>query len=382
MIGTSPQYTVGGILDCIHNWAPAGTAQSYDNVGLQVGRLNAKVSKALVALDVTPQIIDEAKSLGAELIITHHPLLFKPMKQLSDRNLVSSMALTLAECGIALVSAHTNLDAARDGVSFHLAKTLGLTDITFLSGLPSALLKFVVFVPVEHADAVRNAAHDAGAGQIGAYSHCSFSSGGTGQFQPGRDTSPFVGQASGPLERVNEVRIEMEVAKWKLQGVLEAVQAAHPYEEVAYDVFEVEQPFRDAGIGALGVLGAPLSLNDFLVVVSDKLGNPGPRYAGDLSKTIRKVAVCGGSGSDFIELALKAGADAYVTGDITYHSFFDVLNNQGVAKMALIDAGHYESEKGTEDLLVRYLAPKFPEIIWQKTAMRSSPVYTWVKSGT
>lgn len=317
--------------------------------------------------------------MGAELIITHHPLLFKPLKSLTGSSLVSSMALEMAESGMALLSVHTNLDAARDGVSFALAKTLGLSDVEFLSGLEETLLKFVVYVPPENAEAVRSAAHEAGAGQIGNYSYCSFSAGGTGHFKPGSLTHPFIGEANGPIEKVSEVRIEMQVEKWRVEAVLEAVKRAHPYEEVAYDLISLSQQNRNVGLGAIGWLPQPLLLDDFLTWASTRLNNAALRFAGHPSQMIHRVAVCGGSGSEFIPLALKAGADAYLTGDISYHPYFDVLGTDGRVKMALVDAGHYESEQMTEDLLVSRLSAKFPDIAWNKTRLRSSPVETWVR---
>ena len=369
---------LGDIVDFMHNWAPVGSAQSYDNVGLQIGRRSQEVSNALIALDLTPQIIQEAKGLGVELIVTHHPLFFKALSNLTDKTLESSMALEMAENGIALFSAHTNLDAARGGVSFELARTLGLTNIQFLSGLEESLLKLVVFVPLEFGDSVRTAAHDAGAGQIGAYSHCSFSVGGTGQFKPGSDTKPFIGSSDGQVERVHEVRIEMQVEKWNVPSVLAAIKNVHPYEEVVYDLLKLEQAHKNCGIGAIGDLSTAISLNEFLQLTAGRLGNKALRVAGHASKMIRRVAVCGGSGSDFIALAQAAGADVYVTGDVTYHRYFEVLDHLGQPTMALVDAGHYETEQMTEDLLVDKLSSNFPGVEWQKTRLRSSPVETWV----
>lgn len=370
---------IGDIEKFVDDWSPKGSAQSYDNVGLQIGRLDRPVTKALIALDLTPQIIREAKELGAELIVTHHPLLFKPLKSLTGSSLVSSMALEMAESGIALLSVHTNLDSAKDGVSFALAQTLGLSRLEFLSGLEDTLFKLVVFAPPENADAVRNAAHEFGAGQIGKYSHCSFSAGGTGHFKPGSLAQPFIGEAEGPIEKVSEVRIEMQVEKWRVEAVLEAIKRAHPYEEVAYDLIPLSQKSENVGLGAIGWLDKPMLLDDFLSWTSARLNNAALRFAGHSSQMIHRVAVCGGSGSEFIPMALKAGADAYVTGDISYHPYFDVLGTDGGVRMALVDAGHYESEQMTEDLLVARLSAKFPDIKWNKTGLRSSPVETWVR---
>ena len=372
--------TIADIHAAVEHWAPSGTAQSYDNVGLQIGRSNKSVSKALIALDLTPQVVNEAIETRADLVLTHHPLIFKPLSHLTDTSLVSSMALTLAEHGIALYAAHTNLDAARDGVSFELARILGLSNVEFLGGLKGSVVKLVVFVPTSHIDDVQNAIHAAGGGQIGTYSSCSFSHGGTGQFKPTPSSSPFLGHAAGDLVKVSEVRLEVEVARWQLPRVLSAMIDAHPYEEVAHDIIPVETEFKNAGIGAIGQLSTPTTLGAFLDRVCSVLDNPALRYVGDPSKSIQKVAVCGGSGSDFIQLAQKNDADVYITADVTYHRFFDVLDQEGMPDMALIDAGHYETEKMTEDLLVRWLSTQFPSVQWVKTNSRTSPVKTWTAS--
>ena len=373
-------YVVADILKFINDWAPNGTAQSYDNVGLQVGRPSSTVTKCLVALDLTPAIVDEAILGGFDTIVTHHPLIFKPISSLTDSGLVPGLALKLAEHKVALVAAHTNLDAARDGVSFKLGEVLGLQNLEFLSFLEGQVKKVVCFVPVEAVDAVRQAAHEAGGGQIGDYSHCSFSSGGTGQFKPGDSTSPFIGQRSGDIEKVSEVRLEMEVASWRVQHVIKAMRAVHPYQEMAYDLYSVEQPYRDTGIGAIGDLHVPETLGSFLQRVSKRLNAQALKYTGDLNQSVKRVAVCGGSGSDFISLAQKAGADAYVTADFTYHRFFETMPLDGSTSMALIDAGHYETEQMTEDLLVERLKKAFPSLFFEKTAHKSSPVHFWTSS--
>jgi len=359
------------------DWAPAGTAQSYDNVGLQIGRLSKNVARCLIALDLTPDVVREAINSDVDCVITHHPLIFKPLSDLTDGSLVSSMALDLAEAKIALYAIHTNLDAAHGGVSFELAKSLGLENIEFLSGLENSVVKLVLFVPIDHIDAVRDAAFGAGAGQIGNYSECSFSHGGSGTFRPGDSSEPFSGSAGGPRESVNEVKLEMQVSSWQLNAVLDAVQEVHPYEEVAHDIIPIENEFKGAGIGAVGTLAAPTTLASFLDSVSIALNNPGLRYVGDEGLKVGKVAVCGGSGSDFIGLAGKAGADVYVTADVTYHRFFEVMNQDGQIDMALIDAGHYETESMTESLLCNWLSERFPDVEWIRTSVKTSPVKTW-----
>lgn len=370
--------TLKDIHQAIERWAPAATAQSYDNVGLLIGRMERPVSSVLIALDLTPDVVREAIDMQADCVLTHHPLIFKPFKRLTDDSLESSMALQLAEAGIALYAAHTNLDAARDGVSFQLARDLGVQNPSFLSHLDEGIVKVAVFVPVEDAETVRNAMFEAGGGHIGGYSECSFTTAGSGTFRPGSNTNPHIGQAAGPRESVSEVRIEMEVPRWHMGRVISAMTDAHPYEEVAHDIIPVEQSFRDAGIGAVGKLAAPMSLADFLDRTARALDNPALRYVGDPEAIIETVAVCGGSGSDFIGLAMQAGADAYVTADITYHRYFEVLDHDGRAHMALVNAGHFETEHCTEDLLADRLSEQFPGIRFVTTRHRTAPVHTWV----
>ncbi|GIV58344.1 MAG: Nif3-like dinuclear metal center hexameric protein [Rhodothermaceae bacterium] len=366
--------TLREIAAALEAWAPPGSAQSYDNVGLQVGDPDRPVERALVALDMTPAVLEEARSAGAQAIITHHPLLFRPLRRLTPEDFVAALALRLAEAGVALYSIHTNLDAAPGGVSFALAERLGLTDVRFLVPAEETLYKLVTFVPRTHLDAVRTALAEAGAGRIGDYEACAFTTPGTGYFRPGPGANPFLGQAGGPLEAAEEMRLEVEVARWDLDRVVRAMKAAHPYEEVAYDVYPVLQPATQTGLGAVGRLPEPEPLEAFLTRVAERLQAGSLRYAGDPTARIATVAVCGGSGSDFTRQALRAGADAYVTADVTYHRFFEVLDTEGRPRMALIDAGHYETEALTEDLLRQWLAERFPSVTWQRTRTRTSPV--------
>ncbi|GIV59925.1 MAG: Nif3-like dinuclear metal center hexameric protein [Rhodothermaceae bacterium] len=368
--------TIREITAALEAWAPPGSAQSYDNVGLQVGDAGQRVRHALVALDLTPAVLEEARSTGATLIITHHPLLFHPLRRLTPDDLAGGLALRLAEAGIALYSLHTNLDAAPGGVSFALAERLGLTDVRFLDPLPETLCKLVTFVPSSHFDAVRAALAEAGAGRIGDYDACAFALEGTGFFRPGAEADPFIGRA-GALESVREMRLEVEVARWDLERVIRAMKTAHPYEEVAYDVYPVQQPATRAGLGALGRLPEPEPLTAFLRRVAERLEAGSLRYAGNPAARIETVAVCGGAGSHLTRTALRAGADAFVTADVSYHRFFDVLDPDGHPRMALIDAGHYETEAVTETLLCEWLGRRFPGVTWQRTRTRTSPMHTF-----
>jgi dinuclear metal center YbgI/SA1388 family protein len=345
----------------------------YDRVGLQVGDPRAEVTRVLVALDLTPAVIAEASEAGAELIVTHHPLLFRPLERLTPDTLVGSMALDLVKHGISCAAAHTNLDAAEAGVSIGLAERLGLANLRVLAPTEGALLKLVVFVPADSVRAVHRAMADAGAGHIGDYSDCASETPGVGRFTPGAGTNPHIGQA-GAEEQVQEVRLEMLVRRWDLPAVLRAMTEAHPYEEVAHDVYSLEQADSRVGFGAVGDLQPPLPLSQFLATVVERLGTEGLRYAGDLDSTIARVAVCGGAGADLIPRARAAGADAFVTADVTYHRYFDALTPDGSHGMAIIDAGHYETEAQAEEIIVDIIRDAFPDVDVRRTGVRTSPM--------
>ncbi|PEN05678.1 Nif3-like dinuclear metal center hexameric protein [Longimonas halophila] len=371
--------TIRRIAQSLEQWAPPASAQNYDNVGLQVGRADAEVRRAVLALDLTHEVLNEAIEAGAELIVTHHPLIFQPLKQITGSGYANNLALRLAESGIALYSIHTNLDAAPGGVSFALAERLGVSEPTFLALMDDAACKLVTFVPEDHAEAVHMAMADAGGGRIGNYDACAFRTHGTGTFRPGTDTDPHIGTAGGELETVEEIRLEMEVTQWALPAVRAAMHEAHPYEEVAHDVYPLNQSTTQAGMGAIGMLDEVMPLSAFLARVSRQLDAESLRYAGTPDAPVERVAVCGGAGSSLVGAAQGAGADAYVTADVKYHDFFRVLGaDTGTPQMAFIDAGHYETEALTEDLLRNWLAERFPSITWQRTSHRTSPMRTFV----
>jgi len=370
--------SIADITSALEGWAPLDSAQDYDNVGLQVGDADRSVTSAVLALDATPEVLDEAEAHDAELVVTHHPLLFQPLDGVTADGYVSNLTLRFAEAGIGLYSVHTNLDAAPEGVSFALAERLGLTDVGFLDGFEDTLYKLAVFVPEDAFETVRQALADAGAGQIGDYEACAFATEGTGFFKPGTGTDPHIGDAGGEVESAAERKLEVEVARWDLGTVMAALQDAHPYEEVAYDLYPVTQKNSRAGLGALGHLDDPMPLSAFLDRVATRLDAGSLRYAGDPDATVERVAVCGGAGSDFIGTARGAGADAYVTADVKYHEFFDVLDRDGTPQMALIDPGHYETEALTEALLRDGLQERFPEVTWHRTATTTSPMRTFV----
>ena len=372
--------TVADVLADLDAWAPPALAQGYDNPGLQVGDPAAPVTGGVVALDLTHAVVDEARAAGANLVVTHHPLLFKPPRRIAPGAGPAGLAFRLAAEGVSHVAVHTNLDAIEGGVSFALATDLGLTDIRFLKPFTGQTVKLAVFVPETHADAVRAALGAAGAGRIGRYEACAFAAPGTGFFRPLEGADPFVG-AVGEAERTPEIRLETEVERARLGGVLAALRAAHPYEEVAYDLYPVEQPSTTVGFGAVGELPEAESGAAFLARVARALGEPAVRYAGDAGRPVRRVAVCGGAGSDLVGDALRAGADAFVTADVTYHRFFEALGPRDAPALLYVDALHYATERCAERLLLDRLRAAFPGAPWRRTATRTSPVGTFVASG-
>lgn len=327
------------VIKYLEDWAPRETAWQNDNVGVQVGNTDRKISNILIGLELTADVVNQAIKKNCNLIITHHPLIFHPIKNL-DLNHDSNARLIekLIKKEITIYSAHTNLDFTKHGVSFQLAKKLGLKNITFLKNLKSNQFKLSVFVPAAQAEKVASAIFNAGGGLIGEYSSCSFRSEGEGTFKGSSTSNPAVG-IKGRYEKVKEIKLEVLVDSWKIKKVLDAMLASHPYEEPAYDIYPLENYNVNFGAGAFGNFEKSLSLSETLAIVSKKLSAKNLRYVHGLADKIKRVAVCGGSGSDLIDEAIRSGADAFVTADIRYHTFHYAKD-----KIFLIDAGHYETE--------------------------------------
>jgi dinuclear metal center YbgI/SA1388 family protein len=327
------------IIKIIEDWAPKSIAWEKDNVGLQVGSLRREVKNILLCLDVNEKVIDEASKKNCNLIISHHPLLFRSLKKIDiERDQKSKILEKLIKKDITLYSAHTNLDFTKDGVSFQLADKLGLSNQRFLLNKSSNLNKLIVFVPVDNADKVAEAMHSAGAGIIGEYSHCSFRTIGMGTFKGSNKSKPSMG-VKGKLNKVSEVKIEVLVNSFDLHKVISSMKKIHPYEEVAFDVYPMVNENFNYGMGVIGDLKKELTAKEFLTYVSKSLRINNFRFNKGSKFRIKKVAVCGGSGSDLLETAIKSKADAFVTADVKYHTFQDAED-----EILLIDAGHYETE--------------------------------------
>ena len=327
------------LIKYFEKWAPPGAAWDKDNVGLQVGSQKAKITNILLALELNQKVLSEALNKNCNLIFTHHPFIFKPIKSLNFSNDdKSNLIKELIKNDISVYSAHTNLDFTKDGVSFELAKKLNLKNIKFLELEESNQFKVTVFVPHASLNLVSNAMFENGAGKIGEYEKCSFQLNGEGTFEGSSKANPVIGKPN-ILEKVEEVRLEVLVDKWNLNRVLNAMIKAHPYEEPAYDVYVLKNKNVNYGFGAIGELQKAITEREFLSQVCKSLGTKNLRFTKGKSKKIKIIAVCGGSGSDLVSSAIVQKADAFVTADIKYHTFQDAEN-----KIMLIDAGHYETE--------------------------------------
>ncbi len=366
--------TVKDILNCITEVAPLQWQESYDNAGLQVGDLNAEVHKALICLDITEEVVDEAVAKHCDLIVSHHPLIFKGLKHLTPNSYIERAVMKAVKHDIAMISMHTNLDNSVQGVSRVLAERLGLKNLCVLQPFGDHLKKLVVYAPVAAADKVRQALFEAGAGCIGNYDSCSFNAQGQGSFKAGTMAHPYVGEI-GKVHFEDEVRIETVVPKHALNQAIAAMLKVHPYEEVAYDVYALENEFQQAGAGMVGDFDNAMEEADFLSLVAETIGSPCLRHSALTGRKIKKVALCGGSGSPFMGDAFRCGADAYLTADIKYHDFF-----VPEGRLLLVDGGHFETEQFTKVLICDLIQKKFPKFAAEIAETRTNAVYYFVRN--
>ncbi|EEG78741.1 Nif3-like dinuclear metal center hexameric protein [Dethiobacter alkaliphilus] len=356
------------LISYLEELAPKRLAFDWDNVGLQLGSPQGTVNKILLTLDVNSAVLQEAKDEGVDFIVTHHPFIFRPVSALRTDLPLGSMIKTALNDNIRIYAAHTNLDVAAGGVNDALAARLGLTDTKVLriSGRQQ-YEKIVVFVPQGYQDNVRDALSAAGAGWIGNYSHCTFQSQGTGTFMPREGTNPFSGQ-QGKLEYADELRLETIVPSSMRNRVVRAMKKAHPYEEVAYDVYPLLNEGEPYGLGRVGKLQEACTLQEFASYTKKQLQADTLRITGDYTKTINKVAVCGGAGGDMIHAASFAGADVLVTGDLKYHE----AQEAETVGLAIIDAGHDATERVVVPALRTYLEEKLRANGYSTTIMESA----------
>jgi dinuclear metal center YbgI/SA1388 family protein len=328
------------IINILEEFAPSNLAEEWDNVGLLIGSRENKINKILVCLDVTSSVVDEAIEKNIDLVISHHPLIFKSIKRISSDNVTGLLISKLIKNDINCFCAHTNLDTAFGGVNDCLAEKIGLIEISNLKKYKTEkLFKIAVFVPEDSIEKVRTSICNAGAGWIGKYKDCTFLTEGSGTFRPLEGTKPYIGSL-GQLEKVKECRIETVVPEGKLKRVILAMIEAHPYEEVAYDLYPLELNSKEFGLGKVGVLKTPLDLVSFIALIKDRLKVRSVRVVGALKKDIKKVAVfCGSFDNDLVDV-LNSGADILVTGDIKYHIAQEIVD----LGMCVVDAGHFNTE--------------------------------------
>ncbi len=360
---------INDVIKCLEDFAPPLLQEFYDNAGLLTGNVNWPCTGIVTALDATEEVVMEAVDKKANLITAHHPIIFKGLKKITGNNYIEKAVIAAIKNDIAIYAIHTNLDNVLNGVNNYMADKLGLINRSVLEPRQHTLKKFVTFVPLRYADAIRDAIFNAGGGNIGKYSECSFSATGEGTFKAGPGTQPFAG-GQGERHTEPEIKIESVFPAWLQNAIVTAAQKAHPYEEMAYDIISLGNAYTQVGAGLAGDLEQPIDEKEFLQLLKNKFNTPVIRHTDFTGRPVKKVALCGGAGSFLINTAVAAGADFYITADIKYHEFFDANG-----KMVLADIGHYESEQFTIDLLFDILKEKFPTFAVLKTGVVTNPVH-------
>jgi dinuclear metal center YbgI/SA1388 family protein len=360
---------VKDITDIIEDFAPLTYQESYDNAGLQVGDLNVEVTGILIALDVTEPVLCEAIARGCTMIVAHHPLIFSGLKRITGRNYVERIVQRAIKHDINIYAAHTNLDNVRNGVNAVIAAKLGLRHTAVLAPTPHTLSKLYTYAPPAIAGQVRESLFAAGAGHIGNYSECSFNVAGTGTFKPGPEANPTIGEAGGPRNRQEEIKIEVLVPKHKETAILRALFSSHTYEQVAYELVALQNANQELGAGMVGILAEPMPELQFLNLVKRQMQTGCIRHTALTGKPVQCVAVCGGSGSFLLNDAIRAKADIFITADYKYHQFFDAEG-----KIIIADIGHYESEQYTGEIFQALIKKKFPNFAILLSNLITNPV--------
>jgi len=342
------------IIQFLEQKFPLHWQEDFDNCGIQCGDKERNVTGIVVCFDMSEAVIDEAIDKGANMVISHHPIIYRNgLKKIEPTDRTGKIICKALENKILLYSMHTNMDSGKNGGNVLFAHKLGLHKLSVLMPKENQFYKLIVFVPSENSILLKEALFRIGCGSMGNYSHCSYTCDGVGSFKPLSGANPHVGQCNR-LERVEEERIEMIFPKIKKRQVIETLYLHHPYEEPAFDIVALENPNREVGLGRIGMLQHPMPAKDFIPYIKEKLNLAAVRFSGDLNAEIKKVAVCGGGGASFVADALDAGVDAYITGDLKYHDFFIPEN-----RMLLIDIGHFEGEHFIREIIVSLLKENF-----------------------
>lgn len=356
------------VIEHLESWAPKVYQESYDNSGLIVGDKNQSITGILVCLDSTEDVVDEAIKKNCNLIVAHHPIVFSGLKTFTGKDYIERTVIKAIKNDIAIYAIHTNLDNVSSGVNRKIGEKLGLKNLQILASKTTLLKKLITFVPNEHLENVRESLFSSGAGEIGDYDQCSFTSEGKGTFRGNENTSPFVGSKE---ERHTEAETKLEVILTKniLPAVINSLLKAHPYEEVAYDVLSLENKHQNIGSGMVGELPEELSEKDFLNFVKKTMKSGVVRHTNLLEKSVKRVAFCGGSGSFLLNQAKASGADVFITSDYKYHQFFDADGD-----ILIADIGHFESEQYTIELIADHLMKKSTKFAVHLTETNTNPV--------
>lgn len=360
--------TIGKICSAFEDYAPLYLQEEYDNSGLLVGEKEITCSGVMFCLDVTEEVIEKAVQDRCNLIVAHHPLIFKGLKKITGLTAQGRILISAVRENIAIYACHTNIDNVLNGVNGRIADKLELQKRSVILPKSGTLKKLVVFAPCSKTEEIESALFEAGAGHVGEYSACSFVSEGRGSFLPSENASPFVGE-KGKRHLEKENKIEVIFPAWKQNRVLDAMRASHPYEVVAFEVYQLENNNQAYGSGLTGYLKEPL---DELLVLSrlkDIFNVPVIRHSPFINRKIRKIAVCGGAGAFLIGEAKRHGADLFITSDLKYHDFFEAEN-----LLVLADVGHFESEQYTVELFMDIFREKFPNFAHSKKSISTNPV--------
>lgn len=355
-------------LAILEDMAPLGYAESFDNVGLLVGDPNNNLTGVLVCHDALEEVIDEAISKKCNLVVCFHPILFSGLKKITGKNYVERAVIKAIKNDIAIYAVHTALDNHKNGVNKIFCDALGIKDSKVLIPKQNYIKKLVTYTIPENVVTLRNALFEAGAGQIGNYEDCSFNSHGIGTYMGNEDSSPEIGERFEFVE-APEIKIEVTFERHLESKILKALFSNHVYEEVAYEIYNLENEHQNIGLGRVGLLEKELSEAEFLQLIREKLDCKGIRHSNLLGKPIKKVAVLGGSGSYAIKNAINSGADAYVTSDLKYHQFYEAENS-----ILLADIGHFESERFTKNYIVDYLKEKITNFAIILSQENTNPV--------
>ena len=356
------------ITDYLEKWAPLAWQESYDNAGLLCGNKHDELKGALISLDMTEEVVEEAIARGCNLLIAHHPIIFKGLKSLTGKNYVERTVIKALKNDIALYAIHTNLDNVSTGVNRKICEKIGLKDVEVLVKKPGLLQQLTVFVPAENTEELLSALYAAGAGQIGHYDNCSFRVKGTGTFKPDEQANPAIGSRL-QQEEVQEERVEVIFPAYLRNKVLAAMLQAHPYEEVAHFLHSLDNQYQEVGSGMLGYLPQPMEAREFLLSLKEKMQLSCVRHTTLPEGNVQKIAVCGGAGSFLLGAAKAAAADVFISGDFKYHEFFDAED-----RLLIGDIGHYESEVFTKELIYGKLRENFSNIALYLSEISTNPI--------